>query len=393
MLSTGVDDLRQAPTTWVYTNLLLSRLNFIRLPGDSRRRGQKSLSAQRQLTTLVDSPIKSTNLGRLGNRCARAREISFPHDNDYLSLARLKWRRPPRDATCHGSVKDCSRLFSKLMASDDVPVCSHRSWPWRAGSHAGSLRPVVLVAFTNVILTARRASRLSDCWLLSRLWVTTCHSERRQNNNYNINLVVKIVEGSRRIPGARDDPGLSLRSENNSWVANPMYTRPTESPWVRRDSSIYSFLGSGGGGGAGPWWNDGACVSHNYSSTWNSTHARLSTVPCTVQKPLHRTSQRSDQRKELWRTTSARSTVTYICTIWKAFNSQCKHSIILRHVFFKKWKMIAASEWKSIVSIDWCRIWLPSLFWPSFMGVGPLTPFTPSPSPRDLENTFHWNIT
>ena len=23
--------------------------------------------------------------------------------------------------------RDCSRLFSKLMASDDVPVCSHRS--------------------------------------------------------------------------------------------------------------------------------------------------------------------------------------------------------------------------------------------------------------------------
>ena len=48
---------------------------------------------------------------------------------------------------------------------------------------------------------------------------------------------------------------------------------------------------------------------------WNSTHARLSTVPCTVRKPLHRTSRRSDQRKELWRTTSARSTVTYmLCT-------------------------------------------------------------------------------
>ena len=85
--------------------------------------------------------------------------------------------------------RGCSRLFSKLMASDDVPVCSRRSWPWRAGSRAGSLRPVVLVAFTNVIPTARRASRLSDRWLLSRLWATTCHSERRRNNNYNINLL------------------------------------------------------------------------------------------------------------------------------------------------------------------------------------------------------------
>ena len=142
---------------------------------------------------------------------------------------------------------NCSRLFSKLMASDDVPVCSRRSWPWRAGSRAGSLRPVVLVAFTNVILTARRASRLSDRWLLSRLWATTCHSERQRNNNYNINLAMKIIEGSRQIPGVRDDPGLSLRSESDSWVANPMYTAPTESPRVRKDSSIYSFPGSGGG--------------------------------------------------------------------------------------------------------------------------------------------------
>ena len=58
----------------------------------------------------------------------------------------------------------------------------------------------------------------------------------------------------------------------------------------------------------------------------------------------------------------------------KAFNSQCKHSIVLRHVFFKKWKMIAASERKSVISIDWCGIWLPSLFWPSFMGVGASDP-------------------
>ena len=59
----------------------------------------------------------------------------------------------------------------------------------------------------------------------------------------------------------------------------------------------------------------------------------------------------------------------------KAFNSQCNYFIILRHVFFKKWKMIAASERKSVISIDWCGIWLSSLFWPSFMGVGVSDPF------------------
>ena len=66
----------------------------------------------------------------------------------------------------------------------------------------------------------------------------------------------------------------------------------------------------------------------------------------------------------------------------KAFNSQCKHSIILRHVFFKKWKMIAASERKSIVSIDWCGIWLPSFFQPSFMGVGASDPTHTLPHPQ-----------
>ena len=66
----------------------------------------------------------------------------------------------------------------------------------------------------------------------------------------------------------------------------------------------------------------------------------------------------------------------------KAFNSQCKHSIVLRHMFFKKWKMIAASEWKSVVSINWCGIWLPSLFWPSFMGVGASDPIYTLPHPQ-----------
>ena len=66
----------------------------------------------------------------------------------------------------------------------------------------------------------------------------------------------------------------------------------------------------------------------------------------------------------------------------KAFNSQCKHSIILRHMFFKKWKMIAASEQKSIVSIDWCCIWLPSLFQLSFMGVGASDPIYTLPHPQ-----------
>ena len=66
----------------------------------------------------------------------------------------------------------------------------------------------------------------------------------------------------------------------------------------------------------------------------------------------------------------------------KAFNLQCRHSIILRHMFFKKWKMIAASEWKSVVSINWCGIWLPSLFQPSFMGVGGLWPHLHPPQPQ-----------
>ena len=149
------------------------------------------------------------------------------------------------------------------MASDDVPVCSCRLWPWRAGSRTGSLRPVVLVAFTNVIPMARHASRLSDRWLLSRLWATTCHSERRRNNNYNINLVVKIVEGSRRIPGRgttrgwvwglKTIPGLPIR-------CTPDRLNLPESKGTR---VFIAFWGRG----VGPWRNDGACASHNYSST------------------------------------------------------------------------------------------------------------------------------
>ena len=54
----------------------------------------------------------------------------------------------------------------------------------------------------------------------------------------------------------------------------------------------------------------------------------------------------------------------------KAFNLQCKHTIVLRQVFFKNWKMITARERKSIVLINWYGIWLPSLFRPSFMGEG-----------------------
>ena len=68
----------------------------------------------------------------------------------------------------------------------------------------------------------------------------------------------------------------------------------------------------------------------------------------------------------------------------KAFNSQCKHSIVLRHVFFKKWTIAAVSDRKSIASSGWCGVWLPSLFWPSFMGRGCLTPFTPSPTPGGI---------
>ena len=51
----------------------------------------------------------------------------------------------------------CAGLFSSIV-----------TFKGRA-PRAGSLRPVILVTFTNVIPMARRASRLSDRWLLSRL--------------------------------------------------------------------------------------------------------------------------------------------------------------------------------------------------------------------------------
>ena len=90
-----------------------------------------------------------------------------------------------------------------------------------------------------------------------------------------------------------------------------------QTDWIPPESEGTRVFIAFWGQGAGPWRNDGTCASHNYSSTWNSTHAWLSTVPCTVRKPLHQTSRRSDQRKELWRTTSARSTVTHVSSqIW-----------------------------------------------------------------------------
>ena len=80
----------------------------------------------------------------------------------------------------------------------------------------------------------------------------------------------------------------------------------------------------------------------------------------------------------------------------KAFNSQCNYSIVLRHVFFKKWKMIAASERKSVISIDWCGIWLPSLFWPSFMGVGASDPIYTLPHPqgprKPISSKYHIEV-
>ena len=39
--------------------------------------------------------------------------------------------------------------------------------------------------------------------------------------------------------------------------------------------------------------------------------------------------------------------------------------------------MVAGLQYWSAV----CEVWLPSLFWPSFMGRGPPNPFTPSPTP------------
>ena len=72
----------------------------------------------------------------------------------------------------------------------------------------------------------------------------------------------------------------------------------------------------------------------------------------------------------------------YMHNLKKPSTRNVGHSIILRHMFFKKWKMIAASEWKSVVSINWCGIWLPSLFQPSFMGVGTSVPIYNLPNPQ-----------
>ena len=72
----------------------------------------------------------------------------------------------------------------------------------------------------------------------------------------------------------------------------------------------------------------------------------------------------------------------YMHNLKKPSTRNVDYAIVLRHVFLKKWKMIAASERKSVISIDWCGIWLPSLFWPSFMGVGASDPiYTLLPTP------------
>ena len=60
--------------------------------------------------------------------------------------------------------------------------------------------------------------------------------------------------------------------------------------------------------------------------------------------------------------------------------------------FSKKWVIIAVSNWKSSVSIGWCEIRSPSLFWPSLVGRGPLNPFTPNPTLGVLDSMLHWNI-
>ena len=89
--------------------------------------GHHWVAALANFNMSLELPIQSSNLGRLGNRCARACEISFPRDDDCPLSARLKWHRPPRDATCHGSVEDvygflqtdgfrrCAGLFSSIV--------------------------------------------------------------------------------------------------------------------------------------------------------------------------------------------------------------------------------------------------------------------------------------
>ena len=77
--------------------------------------------------------------------------------------------------------------------------------------------------------------------------------------------------------GLQTIPGLSIRC-----TPDRLNLPESEGTWV-----FIAFWGWG----AGPWRNSSTCASHNYSSMWNSTHARLSTVPCTIRKPLHWTSR------------------------------------------------------------------------------------------------------
>ena len=257
VLSTGVDDLRRAPTTWVYTNLLLSRLNFIRLPGDSRRRGQKLSSARRRSTTLVDSPIQSSNLGRLGNRCARARGISFPCDDDYLSSARLKWRRPPRDATCHGSVEDVYGFSPNWRLPT---MCRSVLIDRDLEGRALALAPFVRWSLSHLLTWFRRpvaplGSRIAGCYL-------DCERRPTALSDGGITTIISIYCKDRRgistdprgegRPGAESEVckrflGCQSDVHQTDWIS-PTNHQPTTHPKSEGTQVFIAFWGRGGRG-------------------------------------------------------------------------------------------------------------------------------------------------
>ena len=188
------------------------------------------------------------------------------------------------------------------------------------------LAPFIRWSLSHLLMWFRRpivplGSRIVGCYL-------DCERRPITLSDGGITTIISIYCKDRR--GISTDPRGERRpgaeSEVCKWflgcqsdVHQTDWISPTNHQWPRTthpESEGTRVFIAFWGWGAGPWCNYSACASHNYSSTWNSTHVRLSTVPCAVRKPLHRTSRRSDQRKELWRTTSARSTVTPSPGLW-----------------------------------------------------------------------------
>ena len=173
-----------------------------------------------------------------------------------------------------------------------------------------ALAPFVRWSLSRLLTWFRRpvvplGSRIAGCYL-------DCERRPATLSDGGITTIISIYCKDRR--GISTDPRGEGRPGAESEVCKRFLGCQSDvhqTDWIPPESEGTRVFIAFWGWGAGPWCNDGACASHNYSSTWNSTHARLSTVPCAIRKPLHQTSQQSDQRKELWRTTSARSTVTH----------------------------------------------------------------------------------